>query len=217
MAVKIQHFFYYQQVCLEFAKEFNLDPWAFIPEYRECRDLNFMEKSGILQLANEVDILLNSIQQRYQQEKITAEPFVVIKANSGTYGMSVMMVKNKEQVLNINRKQRVKMSTSKGNQQVSIVILQEGVHSYESFDNAVAEPVVYLLGDAVVGGFYRIHKNKGVDENLNAPGMEFVPLAFSEACTTVNDSLSNHFYLYGVVARLALLAANKEIQAVSNV
>ena len=56
----------------------------------------------------------------------------------------------------------------------------------------------------------------GIDENLNAPGMHFVPLAFETTCLEPNASqpniIPNRFYAYGVVARLALLAAALELQ-----
>ena len=44
-----------------------------------------------------------------------------------------------------------------------------------------------------------------------------MPLAFEAACTTPDcsgspDALPNRFYAYGVVARLALLAAARELQ-----
>ena len=57
---------------------------------------------------------------------------------------------------------------------------------------------------------------KGATENLNAPGMSFEPLAFAEACNTpdpqlAEDACPNRFYAYGVIGRLALLAAAKEI------
>jgi len=68
----------------------------------------------------------------------------------------------------------------------------------------------------VVGGFYRVHTSRGVDENLNAPGMHFVPLAFETPCSMPDrddrpDAAQNRFYTYGVVARLALLAASLEL------
>ena len=55
-----------------------------------------------------------------------------------------------------------------------------------------------------------------VNENLNAPGMHFEPLAFADSCTLPDQSAApdagpNRFYAYGVVARLALLAAAREI------
>ena len=56
-----------------------------------------------------------------------------------------------------------------------------------------------------------------MDENLNAPGMHFVPLAFETSCIMPNpdgapDDTPNRFYAYGVVARLALLAAAIELE-----
>ena len=66
--------------------------------------------------------------------------------------------------------------------------------------------VVYLINGQVVGGFYRTHAGRGVDENLNAPGATFAPLRlFSEA------ELPDSFYPNGVIARLATLAASHEL------
>src|SRR5438105_6021095 len=115
--------------------------------------------------------------------------------------MAVMTVRNIEELKSLNRKQRTRMSTTKGGQPVRRVIIQEGVYSFETFgpNKAVAEPVVYLWGDSVVGGFYRVHKDRGIDENLNAPGMQFEPLAFSQTCNEPCQGLEprNRFYLYG--------------------
>jgi len=101
--------------------------------------------------------------------------------------------------------------------QVSEVIIQEGVYTFESINDAVAEPVVYMMDHFVIGGFYRVHTGRGIDENLNSPGMHFVPLAFEKPCTLPDcagapDAPPNRFYAYGVVARLALLAAAIELQ-----
>ena len=62
------------------------------------------------------------------------------------------------------------------------MIIQEGVPTFESIDDAIAEPVVYMVDRFVVGGFYRVHTARGKDENLNAPGAQFVPLAFESPC-----------------------------------
>jgi glutamate--cysteine ligase len=69
----------------------------------------------------------------------------------------------------------------------------------------------------VVGGFYRVHTGRGPEENLNAPGMHFVPLAFADNCHQPDldgnpHAPPNRFYAYGVVARLALLAASLELE-----
>jgi glutamate--cysteine ligase len=100
---------------------------------------------------------------------------------------------------------------------VSHVIVQEGVPTFESVNDAVAEPVVYMIDHFVVGGFYRVHTDRGIDENLNAPGMHFVPLAFESSCSQPDpeghpNAIPNRFYAYGVVARLALLAAALELE-----
>ena len=142
---------------------------------------------------------------------------MVVKADAGTYGMGIMMVKDAAEVKGLNRKQRNKMSVIKEGLQVHEVIIQEGVHTFETVDDAVAEPVVYMMDHYVVGGFYRVHTERGRDENLNAPGAHFKPLAFETCCTLPDvqqgpDAPPNRFYAYGVVARLALLAAAVEIE-----
>lgn len=213
--LKSTHFEYYQDVCAEFAREFNFDVWRISPLFRRCENIDFLKSQGLKELAIIVDKLLKDIKEKYLQHDIPHKPFVAVKSDSGTYGMGVMMIDSSEQLFNMNRKQRVKMSKSKGKQDINQVIVQEGIYSFEDYDKAVAEPVVYLIGHSVVGGFYRIHKNKGISENLNSPGMEFKPLAFSEPCNTPEThSAPNRFYIYGVLARLALLAAVREINQV---
>ncbi len=213
--LKSIHFEYYQDVCEEFSRDFDFDVWHMAPFFKQYKNVDFLKSQGIQELADVVDRLLGDIQNKYEEYSITHKPFVAIKSDSGTYGMGVMMVESSEQLFEMNRKQRVKMSTSKGKQIINQVIVQEGIYSFENYEKAVAEPVVYLIGHSVVGGFYRIHKNKGSTENLNSPGMEFKPLAFSEPCNTPEaNSEPNRFYIYGVVARLALLAAVREIHEV---
>jgi glutamate--cysteine ligase len=69
-------------------------------------------------------------------------------------------------------------------------MVQEGVHTFETVGDAVAEPVVYMIDHFVVGGFYRVHTERGKDENLNAPGMQFVPLAFDAPCNLAQPQRS---------------------------
>jgi glutamate--cysteine ligase len=93
-----------------------------------------------------------------------------------------MTVRDADEVIALNRKQRNKMSVGKEGLEVSEVLIQEGVHSFETLNDAVAEPVIYMIDRYVVGGFYRVHTGRGKDENLNAPGMHFEPLAFETGC-----------------------------------
>ncbi len=216
--LKTEHFQYYADISEEFSTLIDIDPWFISPLFKQCEEVNFMEGKGQDCLVENVDKLLTEIRKKYSEYNIPHEPYVVIKANAGTYGMAVMMVKSTDEMLKLNRKQRTHMSKSKGGQPVSSVIVQEGVHTFETWgdDNAVAEPVVYLWGERVVGGFYRLHKERGVDENLNAPGMHFEPLPFANTCqkpvpNNVPDQCQNRFYAYGVIARLSMLAAAREI------
>jgi hypothetical protein len=63
--------------------------------------------------------------------RIDETPYVVVKADAGTYGMGVMTVKDAAQVTGLSRRQRNKMSVIKEGLAVSQVIIQEGVHTYE--------------------------------------------------------------------------------------
>ena len=89
----------------------------------------------------------------------------------------------------------------------------------ERMNDAVAEPVVYMMDRYVVGGFYRVHAGRKTDENLNASGSSFVPLAFAESThlpqlgVKPGASAPNRFYMYGVIGRLAMLAASYELEA----
>lgn len=219
--LKSDHFSFYNQVVKEFAKLLSMDEWLINPYFNSLSGVDFMAQEGLDQLAIEVDKILSLTQKKYQEYDIQERPFAVIKADNGTYGMSVMMVHDADEVRHINRKQRTKMSSIKGSQKVDRVLIQEGVYTFEQLDGAVAEPVVYMIGKFVVGGFYRVHQGRGIAENLNAPGMRFEPLAFADSCNMPCEQLdvsnySNRFYVYGVISRLAALAAAREIAAIKD-
>lgn len=217
--LKSKHFFHYEKVSEEFAKLIDVDPWLIVPLSRNCGEVNFMTREGETCIIKNAERLVESIEKKYQQYKINLPPFLTIKADSGTYGMAVMMVQSPEELRNLNRKQRTHMAKSKEGQPVTKVIIQEGVYTFETKNNSVAEPVVYMLGRHVVGGFYRIHASRGKNENLNAPGAYFEPLAFETACNNPIhdkscDEEANRFYMYGVISRLASLAAAREMMDV---
>ncbi|MBA3695741.1 MAG: glutamate--cysteine ligase [Methylotenera sp.] len=214
---KTQHFSAYNRVVDEFAKLLDIDPWLLNPYFSTCGQIDFHAREGEECLALKVDELIMKIRTKYAEYGIKQDPFVIVKADAGTYGMGIMTVKSPEDVRDLNRKTRNKMSVVKEGLQVTEVIIQEGVYTFESINDAVAEPVVYMMDHFVIGGFYRVHTGRGVDENLNAPGSHFVPLAFAKPCSLPDcsdspNALPNRFYAYGVVARLALLAAAIELQ-----
>ena len=216
---KSYHFAKYDQVSKEFCKFIGADDWLINPMFEHCKKINFKTKQGESCLTDHVSDLLKKIKKKYNDSEIRKKPFVVVKADAGTYGMGIMTIRDASEIKNLNRKQRNKMSKIKEGVEVSDVLIQEGVYSFETFvdseTESVAEPVVYVVDRYVVGGFYRVHSEKGLDENLNSPGMQFYPLPFENGCqfpALSNDpnSTTNRLYFYGVLARLAAIAASKE-------
>jgi glutamate--cysteine ligase len=215
---KTIHFEYYTDVVNNFSRLLGIDSWLLEPLFRNCGEIDFKTKQGEDCLVHHASRLLTLIQEKYKEYDIQEDPYIMIKADSGTYGMGIMKVKSIDQLLNLNRKQRTKMLKTKGGNKVDKVILQEGIYSNEKLkpSNHVAEPVIYSFGSNLVGGFYRLHDSKSNSENLNSPGMTFLPIPFKDACINPNDSETiysdtNKFYIYGVIARLAILAASKEL------
>lgn len=220
--LKSQHFNHYREVAKEFGKLVDIDPWLIDPYYRQCGEINFVKREGEECLRMNVEMLMQDIQAKYDEYGVDRKPFVIVKADAGTYGMGIMTVRDPDELSALNRKQRTRMAASKGGVEVTKVLIQEGVYTFETWgaEQQVSEPVVYMIDHYVVGGFYRVHTARGVDENLNAPGMHFQPLAFAESCSNPDtnkapDANPNRFYAYGVVGRLALLAAAREMKDVA--
>ncbi|MBP7564490.1 MAG: glutamate--cysteine ligase [Burkholderiaceae bacterium] len=216
---KSTHFKVYEEVSKRFGKMLGIDPWLINPMFSHCGQVDFAEGTGMDCLQTNVDALLGKIRRKYKEYGINEKPFVVVKADNGTYGMGIMTVRDAKDLDALNRKSRNKMAVIKDGQPVTEVIIQEGVLTNERMNDAVAEPVVYMMDRYVVGGFYRVHAERGVDENLNAPGAHFVPLAFSESTRLPQPGMKpgasapNRFYMYGVIGRLAMLAASYELEA----
>jgi glutamate--cysteine ligase len=216
---KSRHFQAYEEVAKRFGKLLGMDPWLINPMYAKCGEVNFAEDLGMDCLRTNVDALLTKIKRKYKEYGINEKPFVVVKADNGTHGMGIMTVRDVKDLDALNAKSKTKMSLTKDGQALSEVIIQEGVLTNERVNDAVAEPVVYMMDRYVVGGFYRIHAERGVDENLNAPGASFVPLAFVDSGRLPQpgqkpgSSSPNRFYMYGVIGRLAMLAASYELEA----
>ena len=216
---KSQHFDSYEEVAKKFAKLLGMDPWLINPMTVPVDGLDFAEGQGLEALQTQVDALLGKIRRKYKEYGINEKPFVIVKPDAGTYGMGIMTVRDAKELDELNRRTRNKMSVIKDGQSVSEVVVQEGVVTHEQVNEAVAEPVVYMMDRYVVGGFYRVHAERGADENLNSPGASFVPLAFAESTQLPRPgerpgaSAPNRFYMYGVIGRLAMLAASYELEA----
>jgi len=214
---KSMHFKCYEEVCKRFGKLIGVDPWLINPMYDKCGELDLDTESGLEALTAHVDALLTKIRKKYKEYGIKEKPFVIVKADNSSNGMGILTVRDVKDLAVLKGKARSGSAAALTG--VQELILQEGVLTNERMNDAVAEPVVYMMDRYVVGGFYRIHAERAVDEALNAPGSSYVPLAFAESThlpqpgVRPGASAPNRFYMYGVIGRLAMLAASYELEA----
>jgi len=230
---KISHFKHYNQLAAEFAQILDFDPWLIQISTEVVEPVNFSNGQGLEQVASTVDSMMEKTRQELK-EKIPVEidapisnPFVVVKSNSGTYGMGITIARSGEDILKINRRTKNKMSTGKGKSAIGSVIVQEGITTQTIVDQLAAEPVIYLMGTELVGGFLRTHTKRGTQENLNSPGMVLKKLCMTDLEKILlqqgnpnpSSDHQNQFhsdrmleFVYGSVARLSALAAGLEIK-----
>ncbi|URI09995.1 glutamate--cysteine ligase [Aquincola tertiaricarbonis] len=216
---KSKHFQSYEEVAKKFSKLMGMDPWLINPMFAQCGQVDFSHGDGLDCVQTQADAMLAKVRRKYKEYGINEKPFVAVKADNGTDGMGILMVRDAKELAELSRRALEKMGEAKDGQHVTEVLIQEGVPTYERMHDAVAEPVVYMIDRYVVGGFYRVHAERGTDENLNTPGARYVPLAFAEHNQLPKPgakpgvSAPNRFYMYGVIGRLAMLAASYELEA----
>ncbi|MBY0470383.1 glutamate--cysteine ligase [bacterium] len=213
---KSRHFYHYNRLAGEFASIVGMDPWAIQVETDEVTPVNFNEEIGIDQVTEKVGNILEHTRKEYAQRKIEQPPFVFVKNNSGTYGMGIMMVHSADELKKMNRRTKNKMSVGKNRQDIGSVAIQEGIPTSTIVDKHAAEPVIYLVGCELIGGFLRTNTAKGVEENLNSEGMVFRKLCMSdlrdpvqEERPTAGDCVLE--LVYGSIARLSALATGYEL------
>ena len=176
------------------------------PDFAHGEGVDFQERTGEQRADRRDRRVLTKIRRKYKEYGINEKPFVVVKADNGTYGMGVMTVRDAKELAELTKRDAQQDGGHQGRPRSA-----RGHHpgrraTYERVNDAVAEPVVYMIDRYVVGGFYRVHAERGIDENLNAPGASFVPLAFAESShlpepgAKPGASAPNRFYMYGVMA-----------------
>lgn len=216
---KSTHFKCYEEVAKRLGKLLGVDPWLIYPLFDRCENVSLEENTGLDCLQNQVDVVLTRVKRKYKEYGIKEKPFVVVKADHGTHELGIVTVRDGKDMQALQ--ERIQ-SVSKGRKTPLLAhdfMVQEGVQTQERVNDAVAEPVIYMMDRYVVGGFYRVHAGRGVDENLNAPGAGYVPLAFEHSTQLPQPgvkpgaSVPNRFYMYGVIGRLAMLAASYELEA----
>ena len=219
---KSEHFVYYNQLAQEFANILEIDPWILQIDTEEVAPVNFNEEQGTELVAESVTRVLSRTQKAYDIHKVTRKPFAFVKNNSGTYGMGIMVVHSADELKKMNRRTKNKMSVGKSSHPIDSVVVQEGVPTATLIDRLAAEPVIYLVGGELIGGFLRTNTEKGDEENLNSQGMVFRKLCMSDLRNHDEDFSDENVNLkeepvlelvYGAIAQISALASGMELQA----
>lgn len=206
------HFDAYEQVSRQFAQHFSIDPWLISAIFHKCGRVDFGERLGIECMALGVEKVLRAVREKYAEYGITEEPYVFVKADSGTYGMGIMTVRSGEELYEMNKKNRNKMNVIKEGVQSTEVIIQEGIPTVDAVEGAQAEPMIYLVGGVAIGGAFRVNDERDRFNNLNARGMRFTGMCDeAEYDDELRHKVKNcDFGVYGLIASLATLAAARE-------
>ncbi|MFH1409661.1 MAG: glutamate--cysteine ligase [Nanoarchaeota archaeon] len=209
---KSTHFRFIDCLLNDFTKHVKIDPWLLKTKHREVKDIDFKDPATLPVVADEVDDLLRDIKVKHEEYGIEDEPFVFVKDNSGTYGMGILTVKSGDEIRNLNSDDRRKMIFGKQKAKINSVIIQEGIPTTHKINGNTGEPVLYSVGGKVIGGFMRVHPDKGETHSLNAPGMKFDILLEDNITKPILDTMSKDLSLYEVLADIANIAIAYEYE-----
>lgn len=220
---KSEHFDYYNNLVCDFSKILGIDPWVMSVNTTKVGPINFNEDSGIELLEQTCSRMFDTLKSEYQKHHVSRDPFLFVKANSGTYGMGIMVIHSMEELKKMNRRTKNKMSVGKNRSVISSVVVQEGIPTQLQIDGFAAEPVVYMVGNQQIGGFIRTNTERGSEDNLNAQGMIFRKLCMSDLrcpdfeksgpCEMDPNSEPVLELVYGTIGRLAAMATAQELAA----
>ncbi len=221
---KSEHFIHYNELAGQFASIVGIDPWSIQIETHEVTPVDFNEEIGADRVAQLVESMLARLEKEFEKRGIARKPAVFVKNNAGTYGMGVMVVHSADEIRNMNRRTKNKMSVGKNRMHISSVVVQEGVPTATLVQKLAAEPVIYLVGAELIGGFLRTNTERGIEDNLNSQGMVFKKLCMSDLKRPeqIDESFGGDLdvsdeeepvleLVYGTIARLSALATGKEL------
>lgn len=210
---KSRYFKFYNMLANQFCEVAGIDPFAIRVETEEFNQFDIGSDISRTILAERVDHFLAKLKSEYQKRGLSQEPFCFVKNNSGTYGLAVIKVNRGQDVKEWSYKSRKKMKAAKGGRDVEEVIIQEGIPSIVQSDGATAEPVIYMVGSELAGGFLRTHSEKSSTESLNSPGAIYKRLCVSDLSVRPQGCCLEN--VYGWSAKLGLLAIAKEAEEMS--
>tara|TARA_B100000214_G_scaffold366174_1_gene334794 strand:- start:312 stop:1340 length:1029 start_codon:yes stop_codon:yes gene_type:complete len=203
---KSSHFEALQPFIDEAAEILGVDPWLLSTSWFVSEEKCLEKETCRTLLAAEVDNLLHSIQEKYDDLGVLGKPKIFMKNNSGTYGLGILEINSGEQLLNLSNRKMNKLTYGKGGSDAEDFLLQEGVPTALFWDQMVVEPVAYCANGRVGGWFYRANSRKGPMENLNSPSSLFIPP--SDISDTLISSRRNHWHT--LVAEISMLGMASE-------
>ena len=217
---KSRHFDFYNQLAKEFAELIHLDPWHITIDSISVGPVNFQENLGIDEVIVASKKIMNHMTLEFNNRGITRKPTLFIKNDAGTYGMGIMVIESIDELKQMNRRTKNKMSMGKNKTLIDQVLVQEGVPTILTSDGHTSEPVIYMMGEALIGGFIRANAKRSDMDNLNSQGMFFKKLCFKDLSSSLEsgnqDQMPTLEAVYGIVAKLSALAAAMELKEKNN-
>jgi glutamate--cysteine ligase len=203
---KSEHYAALRPYVNEMASILGIDPWHLMPEWFVSENKCLTEDACRIRLATEINEFLETLRQRYQKLGIEREPMAVIKNDSGTYGLGVMVLKSGDDILNLSNRKANRLRYAKGGAAVENFLIQEGIPTaLTSKEGETLEPVVYLVDGEAASWFYRINAKKSDMDNLNSPSARFEHYADS-----LNPYHEQAQGWHALVAELSMLAMGAE-------
>ncbi len=213
---KSEHFRHYNRLAREFAEVVGIDPFTITIDTEPVDDVNFDESVGIDRVYETTVAMFERLKKEHEAHKISEPPFVFVKNNSGTYGRGIRVVHDPKELLEMNRRSKNKMSVGKNKRTIDSVVVQEGIPTSVLVDRLPAEPVIYLSGCELIGGFLRTNTERGKDENLNSQGMVFRKLCMTDLREHSEDNEGDELPIlecvYGSIALISALATAYELK-----
>ncbi|MCY4321054.1 MAG: glutamate--cysteine ligase [Bdellovibrionaceae bacterium] len=208
----------YNSLTKEFAEILKIDSWHFTIETKLFSPFDLQSQDNLSKLKSASHKVLESLKKSYQNFSVKEKPYLFLKNNSGTYGMGIINIHESEELNHWSYKSRKKMKASKGETNIKELIIQEGIPTaLLSKDNKSSEPVIYMIGSQVAGGFLRSHKTKGHKTNLNSPGLVFKRLCMSDLEIKMKGlAMENVYSWLAKIGSLALLQEMKNYKSLNS-
>ena len=209
---KSQHYEMLKPYIEEIAGLLSIDPWHLMPDWFVSENKCLTEDACKVKLAAEINEFLQRLREKYAALGIQREPTVVMKNDSGTYGLGIMMLTSGEQILNLSNRKANKLRYAKGGAEVENFLIQEGIPTALTTPSGeTLEPVVYLVDGEAASWFYRINAKKSDMDNLNSPSARFENYQDAD-----NPHIKEAHGWHALVAELSMLAMGAEAAAWSN-